>query len=128
MLDNLNILKLASAMARHAADRHGVLSQNIANADTNNFKAKDLEPFSQAYERFIDKNGTIKNELNAVGNATPWRVDEINTPGVATPNGNNVSLEDQMLRTIEAQQHHETATLIYKKSLDILRMSLGRGA
>ena len=123
MLNNIDILKMASAMARHAADRHQVLSQNIANADTNGYKAKDLEPFSEAYARMSARG-------DATGaNAEPaWRTQTVNAPGVASPNGNTVSLEDQMMRSVEAQQQHEAATVIYKKTLGMLRMSLSRNA
>ncbi len=128
MLDNINILKLASAMARYAADRHQLLSQNIANADTNDFKAKDLEPFSEAYARLSDRNGKMPDQQTLASIDKPWRTTAIHAPGITSPNGNTVSLEDQMMRSIEAQQDHETATVLYKKTIDILRTSLGRGA
>ncbi len=128
MLDNLNILKLASAMARYAADRHQLLSENIANADTSNYRAKDLEPFSEAYSRLARQNSHAGDRSMFSGDEAPWRVNLIDTPGLESPNGNTVSLEDQMMRTIEAQGDHETATLIYRKSIDILRTTLNSGA
>ena len=123
MLNNIDILKMASAMARHAADRHQVLSQNIANADTNGYKAKDLEPFSEAYARM-----SARGDATGANAAPTWRTQTVNAPGVASPNGNTVSLEDQMMRSVEAQQQHEAATVIYKKTLGMLRMSLSRNA
>jgi len=128
MLDNINILKLASAMARYAADRHQLLSENIANADTSNYRAKDLEPFSEAYSRLASKTHQSGDRSVFSGDEAPWRTNLIDTPGLESPNGNTVSLEDQMMRTIEAQGDHETATLIYKKSIDILRTTLNSGA
>jgi flagellar basal-body rod protein FlgB len=124
MLDNLNILNLASAMARHAAARHQVISENIANADTSNYRAKDLEPFSEAYSRMAKQFNQTGDRSPFSGSEPPWRVNLIETPGMESPNGNNVSLEDQMMRSIETQGDHETATLIYKKSIDILRLAV----
>ncbi len=124
MLDNINILKLASAMARHAADRHQLISENIANADTSNYRAKELEPFSEAYSRMAKEFNQPGERSPSSGSEPPWRVNLIDTPGMESPNGNNVSLEDQMMRSIEAQGDHETATLIYKKSIDILRIAV----
>ncbi len=43
-----------------------------------------------------------------------------------SPNGNTVSLEDQMVRGVEAQRQHTMALAVWQKSLDILRFSLGR--
>ncbi len=127
MLDNLNILKMASAMARYAAERHQQLSQNIANADTSNYRAKDLEPFAEAYARFESSGAASKTEPFSTGAGGSF-ARLVDIPGAETPNGNNVSLEDQLTRTIEAQADHKTATILYKKSLDMLRLTLNKGA
>ncbi|GJL95959.1 MAG: flagellar biosynthesis protein FlgB [Hyphococcus sp.] len=128
MLDDINILKISSAMARHAADRHQLIAQNIANADTNNFKAKDLEPFGEAYSRLSKRQDNFGKPLSAGQSNASWREETISGRGIESPNGNTVSIEDQMMRSIEAQQSFEAATTIYKKTIDILRTSLGRGA
>ena len=128
MLDNINILKVASALARHSAQRHSVLAENIANADTANYKAKDLESFTDSYSRMSDRNGLVRSGLSNDMKSAVWQTEEIKTTGVASPNGNTVSIEDQMMRSIEAQQDHDAALTIYKKTIDLLRTSLGRGA
>lgn len=122
MFSDLKLLNLASAMARHAAARHEVLAENIANADTPGYKAKDLEPFAAAFQRALDEDGS---PVAAAKDAT-WRVIAQASPGTMSPNGNSVSLEDQMIKSVEAQQDHDAATAIYKKSLDILRLTLGK--
>lgn len=118
MFNDLKILHTASLMARHAVQRHGQIAENIANADTPGYKAKDLESFSAAYTR---------NERNAVAGAAvkTFRAERIETPGVASPNGNTVSLEDQMSRSTQASRDHDTALTIYSKTLSMLRSSLG---
>ncbi len=128
MMDDINILKMASAMARHAAARHTVLSENLANADTANYKAKDIEPFSDAYTRLAKHNAMAGKGADLNSDMASWRVENITGGGVMSPNGNNVSIEDQMMRSIEAQQDHQAATAIYRKAMNIVRMTLGRGA
>lgn len=127
MLENLNILKMASAMARYASERHQVLSQNIANADTSNYRAQDLEPFADAFARF-DAAKSSGDMASSSANDSGSFARLIDMPGVETPNGNNVSLEEQLTRTAEAQANHETATVLYKKTLDMLRLTLNSGA
>lgn len=119
MLGDLKLLQMASAMARHAAARHEVLARNVANADTPGYRAKDVEPFGDAFARFSGANGQ---------GAADWRVVEARVAGALSPNGNSVSLEDQMMKAVETQQTHEAATAIYKKSLDLVRTALGRRA
>ncbi len=126
MMEDVNILKLASAMARHAAARHNVLSENIANADTVNYKAKDIEPFAEAYAR-SSRHAAMSGD-GGLSQTSAWRFETVTTPGVASPNGNTVSIEDQMMRSIEAQQDHQAATAIYRKAMNIMRMTLGRNS
>lgn len=127
MFGDLKLLNMASALARHAADRHQVLAGNIANADTAGYKAKDVEPFAEAFLKSQSSHVSLATSTaESAGDA--WRIVNSSTPGAASPNGNTVSLEDQMIRTSEAQQSHAAATAIYKKSLDILRLTLGRNA
>ena len=42
-------------------------------------------------------------------------------------NGNSVSLEDQMARAAEAKVSHEMAIGVLQKSMDLIRMTIGRG-
>lgn len=118
MINDLSLLKTASAMASHAAKRHAVISNNIANADTPNFKAKDLKPFAEIYK---DATITGTQISSAVENTK-----EINAAGLADPNGNTVSLEEQMLNSSQAVGDHDLAMLIYRKTLDMMKMAIGK--
>ncbi len=126
MLGDLKLLNMASAMARHAAERHRILAENIANADTSGFRAKDVEPFTDAFARSTSAVGGAGGFTSTDAERLDWRVIDVSGPGLMSPNGNTVSLEDQMMRSVEAQQSHEAATAIYKKAIDILRLTLGR--
>jgi len=117
MFNDLKILHTASLMARHAVERHAQVAENIANADTPGYKAKDIEPFAEAYAR--------RERTTVDGGANAFRSERIQTPGVASPNGNTVSLEDQMSRSAATTRDHDTAITIYSKTLSMLRSSLG---
>lgn len=107
-------------MARHAAERHSVIAENIANADTPGYKAKDLESFSDAYAR-----GAALSKPGEKPNA--FRTETLASTGAASPNGNTVSIEDQMFRSSAASRDHNTAMTIYSKALTMLRSSIGSG-
>ena len=51
MFTDLKILHTASLLARHSVQRHSLVAENIANADTPGYKAKDLEPFAEAFAK-----------------------------------------------------------------------------
>jgi len=107
-------------MAKHSVERQAKIAENIANANTPGYKAQDLEPFSEAYKR-SQMSGEITGKKN------DFRAESITTQGVGSPNGNTVSLEDQMWRSSSASRDHQTAITIYTKSLAMLRASLSGG-
>ena len=117
MFDRLEIFTLANMQARHAAARQSVVAQNIANSDTPGFRAKDITEFADVLRNVQRKRMGPEGDL-------PLRVRDAGTP--ASPNGNNVSLELEMLRGIEAQRAHSRALRVYGSALEILRTSLGR--
>ncbi len=118
MLNDLAILKTASAMASHAQRRHTVIAENIANADTPGYKAQDVESFSEIYASSVRENKDIAKLAS--------EAKLIDMDGPASPNGNTVSLEGQMLKSTEAVGEHEMALAIYRKTLDMMKMAIGK--
>ena len=47
MFDNLEVLQMSQAMARHAGARQAIAARNLAHADTPGYKARDLVAFPQ---------------------------------------------------------------------------------
>lgn len=128
MFENLEIMSMAQAMARHAAMRQNIVSQNIANADTPGYRARDVSPFSQIYGSGAETGmaATRAGHLTAgpEGGASP-RISRLDTD--LSPNGNSVSLEAEMVKAVEVRRQHDRALAIYKSSMNVLRASLGRG-
>ena len=128
---NLDVLRLAQALAAHAAQRQSLIASNVANADTPGYRAVDIDTFSTAYRDGPDVaalKATRSGHLGAVEPALGFRAFEIKTIGAESPNGNSVSIEDQMTRAVEARQAHDLAMGVYSKTLDILRLTVRRGA
>lgn len=117
MFDRLEIFSIASARARHSAARQATVAQNIANADTPGYRARDISDFSDTFRR-------MKADPERARTDFPLRSFE--APGPASPSGNTVSLELEMLRGIEAQRAHSRALQVYGSAMKILRTSLGR--
>jgi len=43
-----------------------------------------------------------------------------------SPDGNTVSLANEMVRSVEVRQQHDMALTVYRNTSDIIRASLGR--
>ena len=130
MSEGLTILSLSEALADHAAGRQALIARNVAHADTPRYRAADLTPFSDSYaaRAAMDEAGAFRPAASRAGHLTgtgdaasaAW------LPAAASPNGNTVALEDQMVRAADAKLQHEMALGVWRKSLDILRVALER--
>lgn len=129
MFEKLEIFQMASGMARHAATRQSLVAQNIAQADTPGYKARDVASFADTYQSQSDgiqiRATRAGHLMGSTASSTTPRI--IAGAGSESPNGNNVSLEGEMMKSADVRQQHDQALAIYQASLGLLRSSLGRG-
>lgn len=127
MFEGLEVLRMAGSLAAHAADRQALVARNVANADTPGYRARDLESFAAVYRTGdSDLRRTREGHIRSGGQDAPAaRV--LDAGGPASPNGNTVSLEEEMIRSVEVKRGHDVALAVYRSSLDLLRASIGRG-
>ncbi|MFN6925711.1 MAG: FlgB family protein [Tabrizicola sp.] len=125
MFEKLELTRMAQALAAHAGARMSVIAQNVAHADTPGYKAQDLPSFDKV---FAAESGAMRatrpGHLTSAPHS-PTLIPE-RAPGRESPNGNTVSLEGEMVKSVEARQSHEMALAIYRATSDVVRASLGR--
>lgn len=128
MFEKIEIMSMAQAMARHAALRQNYVSQNIANADTPGYRARDISPFSETYSgnSALDMNVSRPGHLRDGHESSTLPRAHTSTQDMS-PNGNSVSLETEMVKAVEVKRQHDQALAIYKSSMNVLRASIGRG-
>lgn len=112
-------------------ERQKVLAQNIANADTPNYQAKDLAPLD-----FADMARAAGNRLKlkttsgrhlAAGLSPGGSAKAFEIKGTVTsPSGNGVIIEDELMKVSETQAEFELITRLYRKHMGMLRTALGR--
>jgi flagellar basal-body rod protein FlgB len=126
MFEKLELTRMAQALSAHAGQRLALIARNVANADTPGYRAVDLPDFASAYRGAdgLDLRATRPGHL--FGAADGPRPVVRTSPVSANPNGNTVSLESEMVRSVEVRQSHEMALAIYRSTSDIIRASLGR--
>ena len=127
MLDAPYVMKMAQSLARHAGARQAQVARNIANADVPGYRARDILEFSETYQQTASKDvkTTRAGHIGSSIGGAAFRSFEIRSE--AAPNGNTVSVEQEMVRGTDAKSSHDMALAIYKGSLDVLRTSLGKG-
>ena len=125
MFENLNLFQTAHAMARHAGQRQAHVARNMGNADTPGFEPRDLASFKTQAESAGIMKATRATHINAMTGLRDTQVVR-DTSTEPSPNGNRVSVEDEMLRAVDIKRQHDRALAIYRHSLTVLRSSLGR--
>ncbi|MEM9575688.1 MAG: FlgB family protein [Pseudomonadota bacterium] len=131
MFGNLEVFKMSYAMAVHAGQKQAVTAQNVANSDTPDYKARDTIPFANTYRNDSSTIGWHSQKSTRATHLNGTASDQMPEPiidqdGVGAPNGNTVSLENEMLKSLDARRQHDRALAIYKSSINILRTSLRR--
>ncbi|MEH6526394.1 MAG: flagellar basal body rod protein FlgB [Sneathiella sp.] len=111
--------------------RQKVLSQNVANADTPNYRAKDLKPLE--FKEMIAKPEEQRFRINRTNGSHIHVKESVNYEtrvnkdvSEVTPTGNAVILEEEMMKVAETQIQYELTTTLYKKNLGMLKTALGR--
>ncbi len=125
MFENLDVFRLSGAMAAHAGARQAVTATNIANADTPGYRAQRLGDFAASY---ADGGLALRTSRpgHLAGDAATAAARAADAGGEAAPNGNTVSLETEMLASVDAAREHSRALAIYRHGLTVLRTALGR--
>ena len=129
MFEKLEIFNTAYAMATHAGARQALIAQNMANADTPGYAARDIAPFKTFYEA---PGATLApratRDAHMLGKDAQSGFSPSERKGAQRdPNGNSVSLETEMLNAVEVKRQYDRAIAIYRSSLTQLRTALGRG-
>ncbi len=124
-------LKALAASLKLREMRHEILSSNIANADTPNYKAKRLD-FEAALQRALDVDGNLAMKTSSdehfdVGsggfdNLQPEIYDDPN--GIVSLDGNTVDRDSEMAKMAENKVLYDASVKLLNKKLGLLKYTL----
>jgi flagellar basal-body rod protein FlgB len=114
--------------------RQTVLSENVANADTPGFVARDLKPLdfqqelqSASQSRLAGLTTTNPSHIAAKTTTGSGDFEATDTPDVeANPNGNAVSLEQEMIKVSDTQMQFQAAANLYGKAMSLMKTAIGQ--
>ena len=132
-ISDLPVLSALRTKMQWHQERQRILSENVANSDTPNFKPREL------VEPKFDKTGapagtmgtlpmmrTSAEHIATSGGGDSF--DQNKRAGFETrPAGNAVSLEDEMLKASANQMDYAAVTELYSKSLHLIKTAIGKG-
>jgi len=133
-INDLPVLSALRTKMQWHQERQRVLSENVSNSDTPNFKPRDLvEPKFDKTGSPAGAMGSLAMMRTTTSHITPAgggadSFDQNRRAGFQTrPAGNAVNLEDEMLKVSANQMDYAAVTQLYSKSLHLLKTAIGKG-
>lgn len=121
---DIGLFRLAERRLSWVDQRQEVLAQNIANADTPGYRARDLAPFEASLaEQGVSLARTSPAHLD--GSAALSAGPRERSSGKA-PDGNTISMEEQLGKVADTAGTQELVTNLYHKYQSLFRTVLGR--
>jgi len=130
-LPDVPLLALLRERMSWLHQRQDTLSQNVANADTPGYVARDLKP--QDFSNILRGESVAGNRLTitdprhiAFSSGGSTQFDDMTTPDQeSNPDGNTVSLEQEMIKVSDTQAQFQAAANLYAKALTMMKTAIG---
>ena len=126
-LQDTSFFRIASERMKWLSARQTVISENIANANTPEYKAREVVGFEEAMGRTRQSTGVVVTNANHISGTAP-------SGGVRTAadesawetgmDGNTVVLEQQAIKANEVSESYRMAAQLYKKGHDLLTLAV----
>lgn len=129
---SLPLFNVMKAKLNYASERQAVLAQNVANADTPDYRAKDIaEPdfkslLSNSSGQSLAMVSTDRKHI-AVSSADGGHYKIMVRPSTyeQSPVGNNVSTEEELMRISQNQAEYQKVLNVYRKTVMMFKTALG---
>jgi len=110
--------------------RQDLLAQNVANADTPGYVARDLKDLD--FEKALNHSRSLAPGMTTNPRHIPLsplasdKFEDRESPDrEANPNGNSVSLETEMIKVSDTQAQFQAAANLYAKAMLLMKTAIG---
>ncbi len=120
----IGLFQMAERRLAWAGQRQAVLAQNVANANTPGYQPRDVAPFAAMLGSVAPGlAATAPGHMQPAAGAAGLRHVR---PRERAPDGNAVSLEDQLVKVADTSSTQELVANLYRKYHGMFRTALGR--
>ena len=125
----IGLFDLAAKRLAWAAQRQGVLASNIANANTPEFRARDIESFAAVLSG-KSSIAPMQTQLGHMPGTVPTSLASVakDLPRGRALDGNSVALDQQLTKVADTETTQTLVTTIWKKYVGMFNTALGRSA
>jgi flagellar basal-body rod protein FlgB len=111
---------------KYLSTRQSVIADNIANANTPHFRSSDLKPMNNPSGR-LQLVTTSPAHISSGGISKSGRFQKMRDKDTydTMPNGNNVDLEQQMVKMSDTDLQYKETTSMMKQMNGLIRLAVG---
>lgn len=121
------LMSLLTQRMSYLTQKEAVHAQNVSNANTPGYKARDIAPFN-----FNDalKQANVGMEVTDPRHIVPASLQGVNASTVkiknydVTPNGNDVDSEQETMKVSQTNIQYQLVTTLYHKFTGLLRLAI----
>ena len=121
----MSLFDLAEKRLAWIDRRQGLLAQNIANANTPGYLAKDLQPFANTLAAALPELA-VTSPMHLSGGSSASPSDPRLRPSERAPDGNAVSMDEQLTKVADTDGAQAMVTNLYRKYLGMYRTVIGK--
>jgi len=125
METQIGLFSLAEKRLAWVDQRQTLLAQNIANANTPSYQAKDVTPFAQTLAE-IAPDLARTNARHLAGTPSKLRSDMHQRPQSKAIDGNAVSMDEQLTKVADTEGTQALVENLYRKYMGLFRTSIGK--
>ena len=133
-LSNIPLFSALTEKMKWHQTRQGLLAENVANAETPGFRGRDLKAYGfEEHMRNVSVASIATEATNpmhivkAGSGADGFDSRQLNNFEI-TPEGNGVTLEDEMMKVTTNQMDYQAVTALYTRSIKMIKTALGRSS
>jgi flagellar basal-body rod protein FlgB len=128
-MTDLPILSMLRTRMQWHQERQRVLAENVANSDTPKFRPRDLKELDFKSSASPANVGIARTNAAhfaaSADSASRFQLQRMG-PNEIRPAGNAVNLEDEMMKVAQNQMDYQAATMLYSRSLGLIKTALGK--
>lgn len=133
--NDVTLFNLMRSKLGYLSARQGVIAQNVANVDTPGYRARDIaEPdfkkiamqATSAPAQKLPMRTTNEKHMMVGGNSAAFEAMDRKHTYELNPDGNNITVEEEMMKAAENQAEYTKVLNLYRKTVDMFKTAVGR--
>jgi flagellar basal-body rod protein FlgB len=122
----ISLMQLASARLGYLSNAQNLLAGNLANIDTPGYQPAGIIPFSDYLGNSDTPVAMLQNDADDLQPlADPLSANDVAASGEHSPDGNAVSLDQQLVAISKNDTSQEFATNLYQSYMGMFKTALG---